>query len=65
MKDIKNSPKKDKNKINSKFKIKLVSNINKDKYNKSSSKEKPKTSIKFEKEKKEILYEKILKIKLN
>ena len=57
MKDIKNSPKKDKNKINSKFKIKLVSNINKDKYNKSSSKEKPKTSIKFEKEKKEILYE--------
>ena len=57
MKDIKNSPKKDKNKINSKFKIKLVPNINKDKYNKNSSKEKSKTSLKFEKEKKEILYE--------
>ena len=57
MKDIKNSPKKDKNKINSKFKIKLVPNINKDKQNKNSSKEKSKTSLKFEKEKKEILYE--------
>ena len=57
MKDIKISPKKDKNKINSKFKIKLVPNINKDKYNKNNSKEKSKTSSKFEKEKKEILYE--------
>ena len=57
MKDIKNSPKKDKNKINSKFKIKLVSNTNKDKKSKNNSKEKSKTSSKFEKEKKEILYE--------
>ena len=57
MKDIKNSPKKDKNKINSKFKIKLVPNINKDKKSKNNSKEKSKTSLKFEKEKKEILYE--------
>ena len=57
MKDIINSPKKDKNKINSKFKIKLVPNTNKDKKSKNSSKEKSKTSLKFEKEKKEILYE--------
>ena len=57
MKDIKNSPKKDKNKINSKFKIKFVPNTNKDKKSKNSSKEKSKTSLKFEKEKKEILYE--------
>ena len=57
MKDIKNSPKKDKNKINSKFKIKFVPNTNKDKKSKNNSKEKSKTSLKFEKEKKEILYE--------
>ena len=57
MKDIKNSPKKDKNKINSKFKIKFVPNTNKDKKSKNNSKEKSKTSSKFEKEKKEILYE--------
>ena len=57
MKDIKNSPKKDKNKINSKFKIKFVPNTNKDKKSKNTSKEKSKTSLKFEKEKKEILYE--------
>ena len=57
MKDIKNSPKKGKNKINSKFKIKFVPNTNKDKKSKNTSKEKSKTSSKFEKEKKEILYE--------
>ena len=46
MRDEKNSTPKDKNKINSKFNKKLVSDNNIDKHNKISSKEKSKKSLK-------------------
>ena len=46
MGDEKNSTQKDKNKINSKFNKKLVSDNNIDKRNKISSKEKSKKSLK-------------------